>query len=158
MSRFSGQVFSLKFCIAAQTRAHDVCSDNFSRANTPAHQSISTRATTPIALENVLRFWALCSNVSMSSWRHILVMIYRLSFAGFDSSIRSLSFIVTFPTTRRRTPNFSIFSVSFINSKTRRPTNSWDSAKRDITHPTATVVYNACYHLFRKRSCIAVYD
>ena len=37
---------------------------------------------------------------------------------------------------------------------TRRPTNWWGSAKRDVTNPTATVVYNACYYLFPKRACI----
>ena len=31
------------------------------------------------------------------------------------------------------------------------------SAKRDVTHTTATVVFNAGYHLFRKRVCIAVH-
>ena len=30
------------------------------------------------------------------------------------------------------------------------------SAKRDNTHPTATVVYNVFYNLFRKRSLITV--
>ena len=39
----------------------------------------------------------------------------------------------------------------------RRPTNWWGRAKLDVTHPTATVVYNACYRLFRKRSFITVY-
>ena len=33
--------------------------------------------------------------------------------------------------------------------KTRKPTNWWGSAKRDVAHPTATVVYNTCYNLFR---------
>ena len=41
---------------------------------------------------------------------------------------------------------------------TRRPTNRWGSAKCDVTRPTATVVYNACYHVFRKRSCITDYQ
>ena len=41
--------------------------------------------------------------------------------------------------------------------KTRRPTNWWGSAYCDVTHPTATVIYNACYHWFRKRSCITVH-
>ena len=31
------------------------------------------------------------------------------------------------------------------------------SAKRDVTHPIATVIYNACYHLFRKHLCITVH-
>ena len=44
-----------------------------------------------------------------------------------------------------------------IGVKTRRSTNWWSSAKRDLTHLTATVVFNACYHLFRKRSCIPVH-
>ena len=33
---------------------------------------------------------------------------------------------------------------------TREPTNWLDSAKHDVTRPTATVVYNTCYHLFQK--------
>ena len=37
------------------------------------------------------------------------------------------------------------------------PTSWWGSAKRDVTLPTATVVYNACYHLLRKRSCTTLY-
>ena len=46
---------------------------------------------------------------------------------------------------------------SLIGLKTRRPTSWWGSPKREVTHPTATVVYyNACYHLLRKRSCITV--
>ena len=40
--------------------------------------------------------------------------------------------------------------------KTRNPTNWLGSAKRDVTYPIATVVYNICYHLFRKRLFIAV--
>ena len=39
-------------------------------------------------------------------------------------------------------------------NQTRRPTNWWGGAKRDVTHSTATVVYNACDHFLRKRSCI----
>ena len=53
----------------------------------------------------------------------------------------------------------AIFQVKEQNSqtdKTRRPANWWISAKRDVIHPTVTVVYNACFHLFRKRSCITV--
>ena len=41
--------------------------------------------------------------------------------------------------------------------KTRRSTNWWSNAKPDVTHPTATVVYDAGYHLFRKCSCIPMY-
>ena len=41
--------------------------------------------------------------------------------------------------------------VRFQPAKTRRPTNWWGSAKRVVTHPTMTVVYNTCYHLFRKK-------
>ena len=41
--------------------------------------------------------------------------------------------------------------------ETRKSTNWWGSLKRDVTHPTATFVYNTCYHLFRKRSCMAVH-
>ena len=32
----------------------------------------------------------------------------------------------------------------------------WGSAKRDVTHPTVTVIYNACYHLFQKHLCVTV--
>ena len=39
--------------------------------------------------------------------------------------------------------------------KTGSHTYLWGSAKRDVTHPTATVVYNTYYHLFRKRSYTA---
>ena len=42
-------------------------------------------------------------------------------------------------------------------NESRRPTSCCCCAKRDITHPTTTVVYNACYHLLRKRSCITLY-
>ena len=35
----------------------------------------------------------------------------------------------------------------------RKPTNWWGSAKRDDTPRGSTVVYNACYHLFRKGLC-----
>ena len=35
----------------------------------------------------------------------------------------------------------------FEDPLTRRPTNWWGTAKRDVTHPTATVVYNICYNL-----------
>ena len=42
-------------------------------------------------------------------------------------------------------------------TSTRRPTNWWSSAERDVTHPTATVVCNTCHHLFRKRSCITMH-
>ena len=40
----------------------------------------------------------------------------------------------------------------------KRPTNWWGSAnaKRDVTHHTTTVVYNACFHFLRKRSWITV--
>ena len=31
-------------------------------------------------------------------------------------------------------------------------------AKRDVMHPTATVIYNACYRLFRKRSCMTMHQ
>ena len=34
------------------------------------------------------------------------------------------------------------------STQTRKPTNWWGNAKCDITHPTATGVYNICYHLF----------
>ena len=37
------------------------------------------------------------------------------------------------------------------------PPNGGGSAKRDVTHPTATVVYNVSYHLFRKRSFTTVH-
>ena len=37
---------------------------------------------------------------------------------------------------------------------TRKPTNWWGQCKRDVTHPTATVVYNTSYHLFWKRSFV----
>ena len=50
----------------------------------------------------------------------------------------------------------SLITVRF-EIKTRRPTNWWGSAKRGVAHPTATVVYNVCYHLFRERSCITVH-
>ena len=50
-----------------------------------------------------------------------------------------------------RTANLA--SVQY-EGKTRRPTNCRGNTKRDVAHPTATVVYNTCYHLFRKRSCI----
>ena len=52
-----------------------------------------------------------------------------------------------------------IDSFDFILSliKTRKPTNWWGSAKRDVTNPTATVVYNTCYHLFRKCSYMTVH-
>ena len=42
-------------------------------------------------------------------------------------------------------------------NKTRKPTNWWGNATRDVTHPTVTRVYNICYHLFRKRSCLTVH-
>ena len=37
-------------------------------------------------------------------------------------------------------------------SKREGPPIGGGSAKRDVTHPTATVAYDACYHLFRKRT------
>ena len=46
---------------------------------------------------------------------------------------------------------------NFLDIKTRMATDWWGSAKRDVTHPTSNVVYNACYHSFRKRSRVAVY-
>ena len=38
-----------------------------------------------------------------------------------------------------------------------KPQNWWGSAKRDFTHPTATIAYNTCYCLFRKCSCTTVH-
>ena len=52
-----------------------------------------------------------------------------------------------------------MFVENFIWSSdiiTRKPTNWWGSAKRDVSHPTATVVNNTCYHFFRKRSCVTL--
>ena len=49
------------------------------------------------------------------------------------------------------------FMLNRLN-KTRRPTNWWGSAKRDVTHPTATVVYNACHHLFRNVPALPCID
>ena len=40
---------------------------------------------------------------------------------------------------------FACMHILFTSVLTRRPTNWWGSAKRDVTRPTATVVYNACY-------------
>ena len=40
--------------------------------------------------------------------------------------------------------------------KTRRPASWRGSAKRDVTYPITTVVYNTCYHLFRKCPYITV--
>ena len=51
-------------------------------------------------------------------------------------------------------PHF--FCSSLEGKSTRKPTNWWGSAKRDVTHPTATVIYNTCHHLFRKRSYLTV--
>ena len=48
-------------------------------------------------------------------------------------------------------------TVSINLRKTRRPINCCCSAKRDVSHPTATVVYNACYQFLQKRSCITVH-
>ena len=36
--------------------------------------------------------------------------------------------------------------VIWLVVKTRKPTNLWGSAKRDVAHPTVTIVYNTCYH------------
>ena len=47
-------------------------------------------------------------------------------------------------------PHDSLSCTFAVVMKTRKPTNWWLSAKHDDTHPRATVVYNACYHLFRK--------
>ena len=44
-----------------------------------------------------------------------------------------------------------------MSNLTRKPTNWWVSAKRAVTHPTATVVYNTCYHLFQKRPCMTLH-
>ena len=41
-----------------------------------------------------------------------------------------------------------------LNDSTRRPTNWWSSAKRDVTHTTATLVYNTCYHLLSPRGIV----
>ena len=55
--------------------------------------------------------------------------------------------------------NRDIFNIKQFYKK---PTNLLGSAKRDDTHPRTTVAYNACYHLFRKRSstpmCIWVHS
>ena len=51
---------------------------------------------------------------------------------------------------------YSTVNLYYDQSKTKKPTNWWCSAKRDVTHPTVTVVRNTCYHLFRKRSCMTV--
>ena len=48
--------------------------------------------------------------------------------------------------------NATIDRCCSVNS-TRKPTKWWCSTKSDKIHPRVTVVYNACYHLFRKRLC-----
>ena len=47
-----------------------------------------------------------------------------------------------------RRQQISTYCLKWQAQRTRRPTSRWGSAKRDVTHPTVTVVYITCYHLF----------
>ena len=56
--------------------------------------------------------------------------------------------------TRSSSKSLALCIASYDNKKVHQLVGS---AMRDVTHPTATVVYNACYHLFRKCSYTTVH-
>ena len=135
--------------------------DNFGKASSISSSSyLQLDSVLILGRENWLQVGLSSSTDHINGWvRWRLSRVRRLA-SSFSSLFSSLFVTTSFMrqsyisrTENDLTRNHQIWRhyilpVGSYRCSTRKLTSWWGSAKRDVTHHTATVVYNTSYHLF----------